>query len=56
MVRLIADPEKYDGKQVTVAGIFAVATEEQSLYLSPADADGENGLNALQLVFGDQAE
>jgi hypothetical protein len=56
MVRLIADPEKYDGKRVTVAGIFAVATEEQSLYLSPADADGENGLNALQLVFGDQAE
>jgi hypothetical protein len=39
LVQLIATPEKYDGKMVTVRGFLAMDREGDLLYLSQADAD-----------------
>jgi len=55
MIRLIADPDMYNGKEVVVFGVFVVATDENKLYFSPADADAGNFSNSLTLRFDEKA-
>jgi hypothetical protein len=47
MIRLLATPEKYEGKLVQVVGVFVFKTEESALYLHREDAELLNGDNAL---------
>ena len=38
LVRLIAEPERYDGKRVATQGFFVFAYEHEALYISREDA------------------
>jgi hypothetical protein len=49
MVRLIADPARYDGKEVVTEGFFVWAYEDRSLYVSRDDALNFLDYNGLVL-------
>jgi hypothetical protein len=50
LVRLIADPARYDGKEVVTQGLFVWAYENTSLYLSRDDALNNLSYNGLVLA------
>jgi hypothetical protein len=55
MVRLIAVPEKYAGRQVQVLGFLSIAEEEEALYLSQEDYLHGVATSSLSLrLAGDQ--
>lgn len=49
MIQLISNPEKYDGKVVTVIGFMRIGIEADSLYLS--HEDDQHGILADALWF-----
>lgn len=49
LVSLIADPEKYHGKAVTVSGIVNIGFESDSIYLSECDYKYGNFSNSVWL-------
>jgi hypothetical protein len=53
LIALIANPEKYHGKEVTVVGVARLEPEDHMLYLSPSDAEQLNETNGVWLEFGD---
>ena len=51
LIALIANPEKYIGKQVRVDGYGTVGFEKNFLYLNPYDAQVFNTCNAVRLYL-----
>jgi hypothetical protein len=51
LIALIANPEKYIGKQVRVDGYATVGFENNFLYLNPYDAQVFNTCNAVRLYL-----
>jgi len=51
LVSLIAEPERYDGKDVSVTGYVLLGFEKSHLFLSPYDAQEFNVDNAIGLDF-----
>jgi hypothetical protein len=50
MIKLIASPKSYDGKQVMVTGVPRIQFEGQALYLHKEDYDAGLAPNALWLT------
>ena len=52
LVRVIANPDQFDGFRVQASGYFHYRFEDCGLYLSKADADHLLGKNAVWVRFG----
>jgi hypothetical protein len=50
-VSVLANPEKYDGKQISLTGFLHVQFEDSALYLSKDDADYLNLMNAVWITY-----
>jgi hypothetical protein len=53
LVSVLANPEKYDGKRVTVTGFLHFQFEDSALYLSKDDGDYLNLENAIWIRYSD---
>ena len=53
MVRLLANPEKFDGSKVTISGYLHLHFEDAGLYLSKSNADYLCKSNALWVEISD---
>ena len=53
IVRLLANPEKFDGSRVTISGYLHLQFEDAALYLSRSDADYLCSSNALWVEVSD---
>ncbi|MCW5823110.1 MAG: hypothetical protein KIT34_09925 [Cyanobacteria bacterium TGS_CYA1] len=53
MISIIANPEKYDGKNVQVKGFLHLEYEDYGLYLSKEDADYLRTENSLRMSFSE---
>jgi hypothetical protein len=51
LIRLMAEPEKYDGRRLQVAGFFVEEEEDYALYLSPDDAENGVSNGGIELNF-----
>jgi hypothetical protein len=56
LVSVLANPEKYDGKRITVTGFLHVQFEDSGLYLSKEDADYLITENALWVRYSTDAK
>ena len=56
MIEVIANPERYDGKQVTVTGFLGIEFESQSLYLHREDYEYYLVKNSLAVDLSDHPE
>jgi hypothetical protein len=54
IVKLIANPEKFDGKFISVIGFLRLETEGNALYLSHEDYQHGMSANALHVVRTEQ--
>lgn len=52
LIQLIANPAKYHGKRVMVAGWLHLKFEDQGIYLTKKDADYLNAKNGVWVDFG----
>lgn len=52
-VQLLANPERFHGRKVTIVGYLHWRFEDASLYLSKLDADYLNSANAVWIRFAD---
>src|SRR5690349_3580523 len=51
LLRLLANPEKYDGKKVRISGFLHVQFEDNAIYFHKDDADHLIGSNALWVDY-----
>lgn len=51
IIRLIADPSRYDGRRVVTRGYLHIEFEGNALYLSRTDAEMHSTLNALNIAI-----
>ena len=54
MVRLIANPERYNGKLITFVGYFVVETDGTAVFMSSEDYEHQITANALWIETTDQ--
>lgn len=56
IIRLIADPDAYDGKKIRVEGYLHIRFENNALYLSKEDGDHLMGKNGLWISVDSSVE
>lgn len=53
LIKLIANPVEFNGKNITISGFLHYQFEDSRLYLSKEDADYLNVSNSIKVDYGD---
>ena len=58
LIKLIASPEKYEGKKIRTIGVFGTCLMEcvSTIFLTKQDVDVWNQLNGIAIIFEDSYE